>query len=374
MAGRMLAFVLLGAAMVAASGTTAAASLAPRAHVMSTHLKSAATYSAIADESDLGLRLVVKFADGLAIRSSPTAAHGATHAEGVTSTIETSRPHAMDINRTLAAHGATVRPVLAEVGPEWEELVARAERLSGREQPDLRAMMQVDVGADASATELVAMGEALSMLPSVEFAEIEFTGMPPPGSSWKQNMSKPDLLRDCPVPPPKRNATVSSNGPTPDFTSLQRYSRGPEVGGFDADVSMRTTWQREHRQPAPLAACTSPCSLRCDCIAAPALADFRLGAGCRTLQWAAAQGADGAGVRYSDCEYLLRRMTLLTTDSSALDICIVSATDQGHHQVLLDLGPRRRTSFVRECCQKECRAFVKIRSFSQAAIRRVLRR
>ena len=131
----------------------------------------------------------------------------------------------------------TVRPVLAGVGPEWEALVARAEKNSGRAQPDLRAMMQVDVGTAASATELVAIGRALSLLPSVEFAEIEFTGMAPPGSSLEQDVSM-DLLRDCPVPPPKRNASMLSSGPTPDFTPLQRYSRGPEEGGFDAEVCL----------------------------------------------------------------------------------------------------------------------------------------
>ena len=221
--------------VLAALALASAAALAPRAHVMGTQLKPAAAYTAIAEEHGLGLRLVVKFADGLAIRSS-SPPHGSGHAEGVTTTIEASRAHATEINRTLAAHRATVRPVLQGVGPEWEALVARAERLSGRAQPDLRAMMQVDVGAAASATELVAIGRALSLLPSVEFAEVEFTGMPPPGSAWKQAASPQDLMRDCPVPPPERNVSASGSGPTPDFTSLQRYSRGPDEGGFDAEV------------------------------------------------------------------------------------------------------------------------------------------
>ena len=258
------------------------AALGPRAHVMSTQLKPAAAYTAIAEvpidlsadltlslaralsaspalsatmsapfvshipaealsnyhsaqEHGLGLRLVVKFVDGLAIRSS-SPAHGSGHAEGVTTTVEASRTHAAEINRTLAAHRATVRPVLQGVGPEWEALVARAERLSGRAQPDLRAMMQVNVGTAASANELVALGQALSILPSVEFAEVEFTGMPPPGSAWKQATSPQDLMRDCPVPPPDRNGSAAGSGPTPDFTSLQRYSRGPDEGGFDAEV------------------------------------------------------------------------------------------------------------------------------------------
>lgn len=243
----MVSSFVLSASMIAS-----AVALGPRAHVMTTHLQPAAMYTAVAHEHGLGLRLVVKFADGLDIRGS-AAAHGSTRAGGVTTTVEASRLHAVEINHTLAAHGATVRPVLAGVGPEWEALVARAEGLSGRAQPDLRAMMQIDIGTAASATELVALGRALAALPSVEFAEIEFTGMPPPGSSLKRNVSS-DLLRDCPVPPPKRNASMPSRGPTPDFTPLQRYSRGPEEGGFDAE-------------------------------------------------WAAAQGADGAGVRYSDCEY-----------------------------------------------------------------------
>jgi len=243
---QLLAALALNVLLVPATAAPAKASLAPRAHVMETHLRPPAAYEAFADEHGLGLRLVVKFKDGLAIR----AAH-----MGVSTHLEASRPHVLAINRTLAAHGAALRPVLAGVGPEWEELVERAERLSGRAQPDLRAMCQVDLGSSSSpsAAELVAVGETLALLPSVEFAEIEYTGMPPPGHQHHAHAGT--AKRDCPVPPPDhvfRNG--SSALATPDFTSLQGYYRGPDEGGFDAE-------------------------------------------------WAAEQGADGSNVRYSDCEY-----------------------------------------------------------------------
>jgi hypothetical protein len=98
--------------------------------------------------------------------------------------------------------------------------------------------------------EFVAVAEGLSRLAAVEFAEIEYAGMPPPMVQNRGN-SKP-LLGDCPVPPPDFLASGNRSRTTPDFTPLQGYSRTDP--GFDAD-------------------------------------------------WAALRGADGSGVRYSDCEY-----------------------------------------------------------------------
>ena len=197
----------------------------------------------VAAENHLGLRLVAKFADGLHIRS-------AFGSSGV-AVLQASSPHVLEINRTLAAHGATLQPVLAGVGAEWEALVARAERLSGRAQPDLRAMFSVHLEG-ASAAELVAAGMALSLLEAVEFTEIEYTGMAPPGAQLDQN-EQAQLREDC-AAPDKNNRTAEKKRATPDFASRQGYYRGPEEGGFDAE-------------------------------------------------WAATVGADGAGVRYSDCEY-----------------------------------------------------------------------
>ena len=108
-------------------GTTAFAApeLGPRAHVMRTHLFAPAAYEAVAAENNLGLRLIAKFRDGMDIRSTNT---------GIISHLEASRPHVVEINRTLGELGATLTPVLGGVGPEWESVVARAEMLSGRLQ------------------------------------------------------------------------------------------------------------------------------------------------------------------------------------------------------------------------------------------------
>jgi hypothetical protein len=257
---------LLAALFVTSHGHAEATILRPRAHVMQTRLQSAATYERIAAENGgLGLRLLAKFADGLALR--PVAG-----GSGVASELDTSRAHVRAVNRTLASlgvagtGGAHLQPVLSGVGAEWEHLVKRAERLSGRAQPDLRALVEVHlptaVGPVAArlvgqqqqqkrrhppAAELVAAAEALAALDAVEYAEIEYSGMPPPAVQLNAMMGAMPL--DCPVPPPTNTSTRPG---TPDFTSLQGYYRSDP--GFDAE-------------------------------------------------WAAAQGADGAGVRYADCEY-----------------------------------------------------------------------
>eukprot|EP01052_Picozoa_sp_SAG31_P074440 SAG31_NODE_33556_length_342_cov_1.065844_1_plen_76_part_10 len=76
----------------------------------------------------------------------------------------------------MAAFLARTDPVLASVGPEWEKLVERAELLSGRRQPDLRALVEIMlpplIGGDESkpasprAEELVAIAHLLAALPS----------------------------------------------------------------------------------------------------------------------------------------------------------------------------------------------------------------
>ena len=49
-----------------------------------------------------------------------------------------------------------------------------------RAQPDLRAMVEVHLAGKVKAAELVAAGQALAKLASLEFVEIEFSGMAPP--------------------------------------------------------------------------------------------------------------------------------------------------------------------------------------------------
>ena len=126
----------------------------------------------------------------------------------------------------------------------------RAERRSGHAQPDLLSLVEVKLGrnGEPAAAELVAAAEAFAALPSVEFAEIAFSRVPPPVRLGDD---------PCAVPPPLANGTAArraleEQAPTPDYTPLQLYSR-PDPG-FDAD-------------------------------------------------WSLAEGADGRDVRYSDCEY-----------------------------------------------------------------------
>ena len=223
-----------------------ASALAPRAHVMSTHLHSADYYEALCADGGFHLRLLVKFQDELEMRAA---------GPGASSTLRASWSHVRDINRTLSVLSATMSPALGPVGEEWEALVSRAETLSGRAQPDLRALVVVELEAGhTTAVDFVAAAQALSGLHSVEFAEIDFAGVPPPTIVHRQEDAM--MPFDCPVPPPgngtKHGLGTTGSRATPDFTSLQLYSRA--VPGFDAD-------------------------------------------------WAADQGANGAGVRYSDCEY-----------------------------------------------------------------------
>ena len=125
-------------------------------------------------------------------------------------------------DRTLhSRHGRSLAPVRAvldaqgggEVDPtvdtptatRLDDVAAQAEERSGQPVPDLASWYSVTLPADADADEVLTDLEAL---PEIEFA-----------------YPAPDL-----VPPPQVPDT-------PDFTGMQRYFRGADENGIDADFS-----------------------------------------------------------------------------------------------------------------------------------------
>ena len=93
------------AAVLLLAGASAEPQLRPRRALLRTELQAADYYAATAAEHALGLRLLVKFSDGLAIRGG---------SGGVRSELEHSRGHVAAINRTIAQLGAVaVEPLLS---------------------------------------------------------------------------------------------------------------------------------------------------------------------------------------------------------------------------------------------------------------------
>jgi len=119
-------------------------------------------------ESLGGHRLVVKFADAVRARADDRG--------GLVSETGSDLATAMAM---ATAHGATFRPLLLSPAGKLTALQDRAERRSGRCQPDLAGMMRV-VWPGASAGQLEQLGERLQVEEVVEFAAVVTRGSPPP--------------------------------------------------------------------------------------------------------------------------------------------------------------------------------------------------
>lgn len=161
---------------LAAQDAPDAAPLAPRASYVLAPLRvpttSAGATGVLAD-GDLqdvdALRLTIKLVD---------AARGRALADG---TLVSRAGADLAPLRALAAdEGLTFRPLVALPEDALAALEARAARRSRRAQPDLAGMLAVDV-PHADAARLVAIGNRLSALDVVEYAQLERLGAPPPG-------------------------------------------------------------------------------------------------------------------------------------------------------------------------------------------------
>ncbi len=140
-------------------------------------------------------RLVVKFRDEVRARTSSgalisLAAADVSGAQGAAQTF-----------------GMIFSPLIDLSEERLQQLEERAAARSSVAQPDLAGILKVEMpGADPA--QLEAAGEALQLLPEVEFAYIRTLGVPPPND----------------IPPT-----------TPDYTDLQTYF-GPDPG-MDADYA-----------------------------------------------------------------------------------------------------------------------------------------
>jgi hypothetical protein len=206
---------------------------------LSTSLHTIDTYEALAQRG-LDLRVVVKFEDRDFVRLS---------ADGTPGAIQAAASTRARINATFAAVGArSIRAIFGAAATKVEALAARAAQRSGRGQPDLLGLAELEL-RDATPAASLAAAHAFDALPSVEFVEIAIDGTPPPRHHHHNNHGL-GIMMDCSAHAHRHERANKSA--TPLFVHRQTY-RGPDPG-FDAD-------------------------------------------------WAMSQGADGTGVRLSDCEY-----------------------------------------------------------------------
>ena len=139
-------------------------------------------------------RLTVKFTDAVAARAT-----------GEGALVSRTGSSLADAARVAARHGLRFAPLLALSEEELRTLEARAARHSGFAQPDLAGMMQI-VGVPKDGASLVAIGEELRALPTVEYAYLELLGPPPPGDIAP---TTPDLTAHQTYVPPNPGLDVS---------------------------------------------------------------------------------------------------------------------------------------------------------------------
>ncbi len=189
--------VLVAAAGLLLAASTTAQELAARRPLPKTPVKAPALPPGMSTLAVDGsqYRLIVKFRDEVQART----------ARG--SLISLAAADLVDAESVARTFGMIFSPLIQLSERDLEQLEERAAARSLVAQPDLAGILKVELPG-AGPAELVAAGEALQLLPEVEFAYIQTLGVPPPDD----------------IPPT-----------TPDYVPLQTY-RGPDPG-MDVDYA-----------------------------------------------------------------------------------------------------------------------------------------
>eukprot|EP01065_Artemidia_motanka_P026914 TRINITY_DN32153_c0_g1_i1.p1 TRINITY_DN32153_c0_g1~~TRINITY_DN32153_c0_g1_i1.p1 ORF type:complete len:505 (+),score=158.58 TRINITY_DN32153_c0_g1_i1:81-1595(+) len=227
---------------VAGGGLTARQSL-------SSDIPSAATLvkNRGAGVAPLGHAVTVKFVDGAGVRA------------GASGRLESARSSTAAAEKIASRYGASFRSVFGSV-PGLAALQHRAERTSGRAQPDLMAVLRVDFDAAATDEALVSAARDFDTLPEVEYVTVSPVGTEPPQSHHHRHCHR---CVSC-------HGTMSRNVShlsTPDFVSRQTYRNadpGMDVDWAEANVAgwpegggvrwsdIEYSWYYEHEDMAEL--------------------------------------------------------------------------------------------------------------------------
>lgn len=117
-----------------------------------------------------------------------------------------------------ASHGIRFQPLIRLDEAKVDALLSRARLYSGEAQPDLLGMMIVESTAQLDDASLARLGNDLQALPQVEWVEVEWLGVPPPG--------------DIAPPTPDLVANQGYRGPNPGIDALFAHTLGVTGAGI----------------------------------------------------------------------------------------------------------------------------------------------
>lgn len=175
---------------------------------------------ALLDAPTGGYRLTVKLMDEVKGRAIGGALHSLSGAE------------LSGLQQLVRTEGLSFRPLIDLSEDKVDRLLRRAEQRSGRAQPDLLGMLEVVVPS-TDGLGLVRIGEALRVLPQVEWAYIEPLGCAPP--------------TDIAPPTPDLESFQSQLGPDPGLDIVGAWALG--LDGMGVQLSdCEYAWDYDHEE------------------------------------------------------------------------------------------------------------------------------